>query len=98
MKKYIVYLILCFVSCFIFSCTSVYEKGDTSCIPEGMERLTFKVIVSSSKVVGSNTRSTALEKENEIKDLFVKIGYYDGDHYRNFYSTQNGTIYPQIRN
>lgn len=28
-----------------------------------------------------------------IKDLFVKIGYYDGDHYRNFYSTQNGTIY-----
>ena len=29
MKKYIVYLILCFVSCFIFSCTSVYEKGDT---------------------------------------------------------------------
>ena len=75
MKKYIVYLILCFVSCFIFSCTSVYEKGDTSCIPEGMERLTFKVIVSSSKVVGSNTRSTALEKENEIKDLFVKIGY-----------------------
>ena len=93
MKKYIVYLILCFVSCFIFSCTSVYEKGDTSCIPEGMERLTFKVIVSSSKVVGSNTRSTALEKENEIKDLFVKIGYYDGDHYRNFYSTQNGTIY-----
>ena len=93
MKKYIVYLILCFVSCFIFSCTSVYEKGDTSCIPEGMERLTFKVIVSSSKVVGSNTRSIALEKENEIKDLFVKIGYYDGDHYRNFYSTQNGTIY-----
>lgn len=93
MKKYIVYLILCFVSCFIFSCTSVYEKGDTSCIPEGMERLTFKVIVSSSKVVGSNTRSIALEKENEIKDLFVKIGCYDGDHYRNFYSTQNGTIY-----
>ena len=69
---------------FIFSCTSVYEKGDTSCIPEGMERLTFKVIVSFSKVVGSNTRSIALEKENEIKDLFVKIGYYDGDHYRNF--------------
>ena len=66
MKKYIVYLILCFVSCFIFSCTSVYEKGDTSCIPEGMERLTFKVIVSSSKVVGSNTRSTALEKENQV--------------------------------
>ncbi len=93
MKKYIVYLILCFVSCFIFSCTSVYEKGDTSCIPEGMERLTFKVIVSFSKVVGSNTRSIALEKENEIKDLFVKIGCYDGDHYRNFYSTQNGTIY-----
>ena len=93
MKKYIVYLILCFVSCFIFSCTSVYENGDTSCIPEGMERLTFKVIVPSSKVVGSNTRSTALEKENGIKDLFVKIGYYDGDHYRNFYSTQNGTIY-----
>ena len=73
MKKYIVYLILCFVSCLIFSCTSVYENGDTSCIPEGMERLTFKVIVPSSKVVGSNTRSTALEKENEIKDLFVKI-------------------------
>ena len=37
MKKYIVYLILCFVSCLIFSCTSVYENGDTSCIPEGME-------------------------------------------------------------
>ena len=93
MKKYIVYLILCFVSCLIFSCTSVYENGDTSCIPEGMERLTFKVIVPSSKVVGSNTRSTALEKENEIKDLFVKIGNYDSDHYRNFYSTQNGTIH-----
>ena len=93
MKKYIVYLILCSVSCFIFSCTSVYENGDTSCIPEGMERLTFKVIVPSSKVVGSNTRSTALEKENEIKDLFVKIRNYDSDHYRNFYSTQNGAIY-----
>ncbi|WP_294546152.1 hypothetical protein [uncultured Bacteroides sp.] len=93
MKKYIVYLILCFVSCFIFSCTSVYENGDTSCIPEGMERLTFKVIVPSSKVVDSSTRSTALEKENEIKDLFVKIGNYDSDHYRNFYSTQNGTIH-----
>ena len=93
MKKYIVYLILCSVSCFIFSCTSVYENGDTSCIPEGMERLTFKVIVPSSKVVGSNTRSTALEKENEIKDLFVKIGNYDSDHYRNFYSTRNGAIY-----
>ena len=93
MKKYIVYLILCFVSCLIFSCTSVYENGDTSCIPEGMERLTFKVIVPSSKVVGSNTRNAALERENEIKDLFVKIGYYDGGHYRNFYSTQNGTIH-----
>ena len=93
MKKYIVYLILCSVSCFIFSCTSVYENGDTSCIPEGMERLIFKVIVPSSKVVGSNTRSTALEKENEIKDLFVKIGNYDSDHYRNFYSTRNGAIY-----
>lgn len=93
MKKYIVYLILCFVSCLIFSCTSVYENGDISCIPEGMERLTFKVIVPSSKVVGSNTRSTALEKENEIKDLFVKIGNYDSDHYRNFYSTRNGAIY-----
>lgn len=93
MKKYIVYLILCFVSCLIFSCTSVYENGDTSCIPEGMERLTFKVIVPSSKVVGSNTRSAALEKENEIKDLFVKIRNYDSDHYRNFYSTQNGAIY-----
>lgn len=93
MKKYIVYLILCFVSCLIFSCTSVYENGDTSCIPEGMERLTFKVIVPSSKVVGSNTRNAALERENEIKDLFVKIGYYDGGYYRNFYSTQNGTIH-----
>ena len=58
-----------------------------------MERLTFKVIVPSSKVVGSNTRNAALERENEIKDLFVKIGYYDGGHYRNFYSTQNGTIH-----
>ena len=76
MKKYIVYLILCFVSCFIFSCTSGYEKGDTSCIPEGMERLTFKVIVPSSKVVGSNTRSTALEKEkgqrNNLRDSIFK--------------------------
>ena len=71
----------------------MYENGDTSCIPEGMERLTFKVIVPSSKVVGSNTRSAALEKENEIKDLFVKIRNYDSDHYRNFYSTQNGAIY-----
>lgn len=91
MKKYIVYLTLCFVGCLIFSCTSVYENGDTSCIPEGMERLTFRVIVPSSKVVGSSTRSTDLA-ENEIRDLFVKIGYYDGDHYRNFYSTQKGTI------
>lgn len=93
MKRYIVYLILCFIVSFMSSCTSVYENGVTSCIPEGMERLTFKVIVPSSKVVGSNTRSTALEKENEIKDLFVKIGNYDSDYYRNFYSTQNGTIY-----
>ena len=92
MKKYIVYLMLCFVVSFISSCTSVYENGDTSCIPEGMERLTFKVIVPSSKVVWASTRSTTLGKENEIKDLFVRIGHHEDGFYGNVYSTQNGTI------
>jgi len=91
MKKYILYLILCFIVSFMSSCTSVYENRDTS-IPEGMERLTFEVIVPSSKVVSSDTRSITSDKENKIENLYVKIGNYNDDHINNFYSTQKGTI------